>query len=142
MRVRWEDVALRVYLDGVEAGKFASVNIQFDENIEIDKAKYQGESSPRIDGHYNGVTGTVEFRLETGFGDPDEIYETHKARIRDREPGGVIRLNVSRKTADGAGRKAYRIDNAVIQTASHNASENQPWSYRWTFEADRAEVIV
>ena len=141
MRIRWEDVSLRIFVDDAELANYPSVNVSFDEQIEVDRAKYQGESSPRLDGHYNGVSGSIEYRLEDGFGDPDDVFQIQKGHLRDRTPGGVVRLQVARREPGTTTRKTFVIRNAILQPSTR-AAENMPWAYTQAFDGEDLSVVT
>jgi len=140
MRVRWEDVGLRIYVDGAEAGVFASVNISWDENIEVDEAKYQGMSTPSLDGHYRGAKGSIEFRLDDAFGDPSDIVETQKRHLKDRTPGGRVRIVATHRKPGGSTIEGRRFDNCILSPGTR-VSENNPLVPTWGFQAENCERI-
>jgi hypothetical protein len=107
----------------------------------VDRAKFQGSSTPSLDGTYNGARGSFEFLLEDGFADPRDIFEDQKEKLKNRLPGGDIRAVVSRRVVGGEAREALRISGMIVNQ-SDRAGETQRWTSSWSFDAEDVKRIA
>jgi len=139
-RIVWEDVDVRLYVDGEEKGTYFATSFNIDEAIEVDRAKPQGSSTPLLDGTYNGARGSFEFLQDDDFNDPRAVFEAQKEKIMNRLPGGVIRAVVSRRTTGGTAREALRISGMIVNQTDR-AGEQQKWTTSWNFEAEEVKLI-
>lgn len=136
----WEDCDVRAYVDGAEvAGLFATA-FTLSDTFRVDRARFQGSSTPDLDATYDGATGTIDLRLKKGFGNPADVTEPYKSGVKDREATGVVRLVVSHNSPNGGGREAYRLDNCHINSTARGG-EDSPVSVSWSYEAENAERI-
>jgi hypothetical protein len=132
---------VRLYVDGEEKGTYFATSLDVTETIEVDRAKFQGSSTPSLDGTYNGARGSFEFLLEDGFADPRDIFEDQKEKLKNRLPGGDIRAVVSRRVVGGEAREALRISGMIVNQ-SDRAGETQRWTSSWSFDAEDVKRIA
>lgn len=140
MRIRWEDVSARIYVDGVELGVYALVSFTFEESDEVDEAKYQGASHPSLDSSYRGGRATAEFRLDDQYGNPQVAYDAYIAGVKSRDGTGRVRLAVTHTNPSGGGRVGRRFDNCRVQH-SERAGENQPHMVSWNLQYENSVPI-
>jgi len=140
MRIRWEDVNVRVYVDGSELGVYAATSLSFDETLEVDEAKYQGMSQPSLDGHYRGGRGSIDFRLDDSFADPWAAYLEHRQGIKERTNEGRIRIVASRRKPGLQDRETRRFDNCIVNIGERG-SENNANVVTWSFQYENMELI-
>lgn len=139
-RIRWEDVAIRIYVDGVEEGVYKLTSMNFTDQIEVDEAKYQGDSTPTLSGHYRGGRGSLEFSDEDGIVAISDAFEKHKKAIKDRKNEGQIRIVVSRPHPKTRVREGRRFDNCIV-SQDDRSGENQHYSHTWSFQCSNVQVI-
>lgn len=139
-RLRWEDVAIRIYVDGVEEGLYKLNSMSYSDQIEVDSVKYQGDSTPSLTGHYTGGRGSMEFSDETGFASISDIFEKQKQAVIDRKDEGRIRIVMSAPHPKTRIRESKRFDDCVISLDTR-AGENQHISHTMSFECSLVKTI-
>jgi len=138
MRTRWAHCSVRVFSDRDELDEYKAVSFSYDENITVDRATYQGDVGPRLDASAEGGTGTIEFRLEHGFGDPTEVFERYLDGLKNLDSTGKIHIVVTRTNPRTQQQEGRRFENCQV-TQSERGGEGSPWAVSWNFEYETSE---
>jgi hypothetical protein len=138
MRTRWAHCGIRVFVDGDEIDQFKAVNFSYDDELNVDPATYQGDTGPRLDAAANGGNGSIEFRLEHGFGDPTEVYERYIEGVKNLDGTGRVDFQVSRTNPRSGQKEARRFTNCQIRQAERGG-ENAPWAVTWNFQYEESK---
>jgi hypothetical protein len=129
---------VRVFVDNDELDQYKAVSFSYDENITVDRATYQGDVGPRLDASAEGGSGTVEFRLEHGFGDPTVAFDLYLQGLKNLDNTGKIDLAVSRVNPQTRQPESRRFENCQV-TQSERGGEGTPWAVSWAFEYETSE---
>ena len=140
-RIVWEDVTVRIYIEEEELGIYFATSLSIEEILEVDRAKFQGASTPSLDATYGGARGTFEFILDDDFGDPRDVYERHKEPFQTRLPGGNIRAVVSHRIPGSESRESLRITGMIVNQ-SDRVGDGQRWTVSWSFDAEGVKRIA
>jgi hypothetical protein len=140
-KVRWEDVDVRIYVNGTEHGPFACTSFQSDSQMNVDRAKYQGRSTQSLDSTYEGERGSMDFNLDDDYGNPADVYQPFKDGVIDRTGRGKIRIVATERVQGGSSRRGMRYDDCQI-SYSESKGEGQVNKATLTFEAERGEVLT
>lgn len=136
----WEDCGVRAYVDGSEIAILFASGFTLSDQFNVDRARFQGSNQPDLDATYNGASGTVDFKLKKGYGDPADVTDLYKAAVKNRASEGEIRLVVSHNSTDGTTREAYSLSN-VHPSSTLRGSEDTPLGVTWNWEASNSEHI-
>jgi len=138
MRTRWAHVSVRVFVDNAELDEYKAVSFDYSENISTDRATYQGDVGPRLDASAEGGTGSLEFRLEHGFGDPTVAYEQYLRGLKNLDGTGKIDLAISRVNPKTRQPESRRFENCQV-TQTERGGSGSPWAVIWNFEYETSE---
>jgi hypothetical protein len=138
MRTRWAHVSVRVFSDREELDEYKAVSFSYDENINVDRATYQGDVGPRLDASAEGGTGSIEFRLEHGFGDPTTVFERYLDGLKNLDDTGKIHIVATRVNPRTRQQEGRRFENCQV-TQSERGGEGGPWTVTWNFEYETSE---
>ncbi len=137
MRTRWAHASIRVFVDNEEIDEYKAVSFSYDDEIAVDAATYQGDVGPRLDAAANGGSGSIEFRLEHGFGDPTEAYDRYVDGVKNLDGTGKITIQAARKNPKNGAREARRFTNCQVRQ-SERGGENTPWAVTWNFQYEES----
>ena len=114
MRQRWEDVTVRVYVDGVELQALKATSFDFESMVREEMVKYAGESVPTMDADFEGWRFSFDTELSAGTGNLEDAFEQYLQGVIDRDASGRIRLVVTGRIPGSSTRGARRFDDCQI----------------------------
>lgn len=133
--IRHEDTNVAIYVDGKEAANLSVRNWTARSRVTIDRAKYQGRTTPSLDATFDGWEGDFTVNLVNGSADLAELNETYLDAIRERVASGVIQIVENYVDPNSGELKTSRYDNCQVTfSKSSNMDDRVEQAISWQAE--------